>query len=1220
LQYLKEDHLDIAGYSVDKFKDSLDGLSDVFRALNQELAPPFLSGDWVTSLDNLNVSNLLGKSNDEIREILRERSYLTEQEMSEFLLKFRQWENDLNTFSEETRENISDELVSLMDLPPELINIASDLISDSISDMSITTSEELENAGNIARDKALEIVNSLDNIDAPKIWESFKNILSGFDESIDFNNNIQAQDMLRDSVRRLGDQYNLSSDQIDFFASALIALRDQELATRQEIMDAPITDVLGDTDDFKGRVTALVSEVQLINEALSSQAEDGYLTADMYDQLIGLSQDYADVITNENGNMILNESATKKLISAKKEMLLGEIDLQRTLAEEQYSKNAAVIKELKSYYNDLTIAQMDQLNSLESQNAELSDSINNYSVLYSEVENAITAFDDFERALQTEDQGANYETLISALDVINDGLKTGKKNTDQYLTAIDLLFGDNVPDDLESALRELSDYINDGEYSIIDVIDRIKELDSSVVEFKENADGSISFDIKDLDEMAKQLGVSRDTVDALLGLIQEYTNVDFSNPKEESKELTDKQDDSVTKAEELKNKLNEISDTQISDLGFDNLTSDIQESISRLDVLISRIRTMPSVPTGFASGTPSAPGGPALTGEEGVEGRISDGEFSLIGKNGPEIKNLKRGDVIIPNKETEEIIKGSNVSEDNIPSYRDGAGFTIELPRRGSGSGGGSGGGSGNNNNSSGYVDELKREIDIQLDALDAEKELHEQRIEDIDDEIDEREDLIDKIREEAERQEELIDRKIEIHEEAIEKIDDEIDEREDLIDSIQEQADKEQEQIDNQIKSHEENIKNIDSQIDGQKQILENLRKQNEEENRNLELQKALDKLTNIRREKNVRMFNAETQSFEWTVDPRALAAQEEVVDQLQKDLDLYNQEQEIQSTIDSLENQKEAQQEIIEQLNEEKDKIQEIADLEKDRVQREIDILNKRKERREEIIEGLNDEKEAIQEAAEEEEKRIQKQIDRLNDRKEKQQEIIDGIEEEQDQLRELSSDIGLLDDEVRDNINSWDALIDALERAGIAIGDINDLVGGGGGSGGGSGNNQGGSKVSDISGVLKKGDRGNKVKTLQRGLSALGYNVGSIDGIFGDKTLAALKNFQQEMGVEQTGILNNATKRKFALKGYSEGGGVYQNAPAMLHGSPIRPEYVYSAPNVEKIMGSLPDVIARIGNSSDAIAFYGDISVSANNPYDFIQQMKNYMALNTRVSRKV
>jgi peptidoglycan hydrolase-like protein with peptidoglycan-binding domain len=97
-----------------------------------------------------------------------------------------------------------------------------------------------------------------------------------------------------------------------------------------------------------------------------------------------------------------------------------------------------------------------------------------------------------------------------------------------------------------------------------------------------------------------------------------------------------------------------------------------------------------------------------------------------------------------------------------------------------------------------------------------------------------------------------------------------------------------------------------------------------------------------------------------------------------------------------------------------------------------------------------------------------------------------------------------------------------------------------GGGGNSGGSSGSGAAG-LVSSLSGYIRYGDKGSNVKKLQQALNELGYgNSGTsgLDGIFGDKTLAAVKKFQKDMGISADGIVGPNTKKKFKAKGYAKG----------------------------------------------------------------------------------
>ena len=61
-----------------------------------------------------------------------------------------------------------------------------------------------------------------------------------------------------------------------------------------------------------------------------------------------------------------------------------------------------------------------------------------------------------------------------------------------------------------------------------------------------------------------------------------------------------------------------------------------------------------------------------------------------------------------------------------------------------------------------------------------------------------------------------------------------------------------------------------------------------------------------------------------------------------------------------------------------------------------------------------------------------------------------------------------------------------------------------------------------------VLRRGSRGDAVKEMQERLLELGYDLGpcGADGIFGKKTLAAVKAFQKDQGIKTDGIVGRIT----------------------------------------------------------------------------------------------
>jgi putative chitinase len=67
--------------------------------------------------------------------------------------------------------------------------------------------------------------------------------------------------------------------------------------------------------------------------------------------------------------------------------------------------------------------------------------------------------------------------------------------------------------------------------------------------------------------------------------------------------------------------------------------------------------------------------------------------------------------------------------------------------------------------------------------------------------------------------------------------------------------------------------------------------------------------------------------------------------------------------------------------------------------------------------------------------------------------------------------------------------------------------------------------------MDGALSLGDTGDRVTALQKDLTALGYELGKADGVFGVKTLRALIAFQFERGLAPTGTADQETMSAFA-----------------------------------------------------------------------------------------
>lgn len=78
------------------------------------------------------------------------------------------------------------------------------------------------------------------------------------------------------------------------------------------------------------------------------------------------------------------------------------------------------------------------------------------------------------------------------------------------------------------------------------------------------------------------------------------------------------------------------------------------------------------------------------------------------------------------------------------------------------------------------------------------------------------------------------------------------------------------------------------------------------------------------------------------------------------------------------------------------------------------------------------------------------------------------------------------------------------------------------------------------SEVEALSKYGSRGQEVRTIQDKLKRWGYYNGSVDGIYGTKTVEAVKKFQQKNGLTVDGIAGPKTLSAMGINSNSTGGG--------------------------------------------------------------------------------
>ncbi|MBR4910564.1 MAG: spore cortex-lytic enzyme [Clostridia bacterium] len=149
--------------------------------------------------------------------------------------------------------------------------------------------------------------------------------------------------------------------------------------------------------------------------------------------------------------------------------------------------------------------------------------------------------------------------------------------------------------------------------------------------------------------------------------------------------------------------------------------------------------------------------------------------------------------------------------------------------------------------------------------------------------------------------------------------------------------------------------------------------------------------------------------------------------------------------------------------------------------------------------------------------------------------------------------------------------------------------------------------------VAALSRMGSVGDEVSAIQSALKNKGYYTGKVDGIFGSKTLAAVKSFQKANGLTVDGIVGPKTLKALGISGSSSSAGYSSNDYNLLariisaesRGEPYLGQVAVGAVILNRVEHpSFPDTISGVIYQNGAFSclndgqFYQAVSSSAYN----------------------
>lgn len=264
-------------------------------------------------------------------------------------------------------------------------------------------------------------------------------------------------------------------------------------------------------------VSKTLASISAANSLLSSQGTGKSISLDDFnsEELV----DYQSALEYVNGSLQLNAERVKEISDAKADEKLATIETTKALEQAKYLENAREIERLTSRYDELTIAELDTLASLQNEQSQIVSNCTQYDLMAASIREATGAYQSWLDAQNTSESGDMYDDAQSAMEAIKEGLESGKTGTNKYEAAVEFLIPDDIPkSEVDGYMDKLKRYLGDSDAGTDNFLNDAVEAGLMSVE-----DGYYSvIDGIKMSDFVDKLHITPEMAQAIFGELEEY--------------------------------------------------------------------------------------------------------------------------------------------------------------------------------------------------------------------------------------------------------------------------------------------------------------------------------------------------------------------------------------------------------------------------------------------------------------------------------------------------------------------------------------------------------------------------------------------------------------------------------------------------------------------------------------------------------------------------
>ena len=365
-------------------------------------------------------------------------------------------------------------------------------------------------------------------------------------------------------------------------------VQDSTLSNKTDILSSAI-------DNISTSLTSITDAQELFNTALSEQAQNGTISEDTLASLKEKYKDLDKVLEITTNGVVINRDKLAELNAEEEKSIKKDLSKTRKELIDQYNANSLAIASYKLQLEEGTYAEGENketikalLDAKREDQKQTEEQLAQMDLLGVKYDELTSKSNKFLQSLSSADDGAIYDSVVSALEQVKQVYDAGDYGKDEFRNFVDYMTADDmstasideVKESYKSAMKTAQRYFTENNKGMKNFTNDLKKLKVA----SRDANGNWTLNIENMDKLSKKLGISSDAAKDLLDKLKDKGwEINFFE-SDDGLVDTDKQLDKLEK------KLDKMKDKRLKLIADDKSTEKIDKQILDMEKNVTDIK------------------------------------------------------------------------------------------------------------------------------------------------------------------------------------------------------------------------------------------------------------------------------------------------------------------------------------------------------------------------------------------------------------------------------------------------------------------------------------------------------------------------------------------------------------------------------------------------------------------------------------------------------